>query len=110
MCKAQSSPMESERTYPRLDILKFVCDVNCGLGGKDCRCPVKHVDAEDKSNLMCAAKSSNPLVSIWTTPFSPSFSLHPHPMLDFCSCKEAHAVKHSSFSSMDLFLESWAGI
>lgn len=100
--------MESERTYPRLDILKFVCDVNCGFGGKDCRCPIKHVDAEDKSNLMCAAKSSNHLVSICTNPFSKLQCTPSHGRLLFLQ----GGARYEAFVLFvyGLFLESWAGV
>jgi hypothetical protein len=42
--------------------------------------------------------------------YSAPCGLYPHaPMLDFCSCKEAHAMRHSFYSSVDLFWRvGWA--
>jgi hypothetical protein len=62
----RSDAAELERTYPRLDILTFIYESDCGSEGKDCRSSTEHEGTEDNSNLMCAAKSSMPLVLNWT--------------------------------------------
>src|SRR2546423_522576 len=67
---------------PSLRHLELCLRLSCDSRGRGCRYSTNHSAAQDDSNLMCAAKSSVRLGSIWTNDFPKlpqrsMFCIHP---------------------------------